>query len=96
MMKDSEDNKGIPRTLETGLALAGLILLFPVLLMLAGVVRTTSHGAVLFRQKRVGRGGREFTLYKFRTMRGDAKGLKLTSANDARLTPHTLISVGAT
>jgi exopolysaccharide biosynthesis polyprenyl glycosylphosphotransferase len=49
-----------------------LVLLSPVFLVLAIVVRSSSRGPVFFRQVRVGRDGREFTMYKFRTMVDDA------------------------
>jgi exopolysaccharide biosynthesis polyprenyl glycosylphosphotransferase len=50
-----------------------LALLAPVLAAVAVAVRLGSPGPVLFRQVRVGRGGEEFTIYKFRTMRADAE-----------------------
>jgi lipopolysaccharide/colanic/teichoic acid biosynthesis glycosyltransferase len=51
-------------------------------------VRFTSDGPVLFRQRRLGRHGRPFTMYKFRTMRVENSdgGLGLTRQGDARLT----------
>ena len=55
------------------LAAFGLIVLGPLLLALALAVRVDSRGAVLFRQPRVGRGGRLFTFYKFRGMYEDAR-----------------------
>jgi lipopolysaccharide/colanic/teichoic acid biosynthesis glycosyltransferase len=48
-----------------------LLLSFPLLAVLALLVKLTSEGPVLFRQQRVGRYGRLFTFYKFRTMRAD-------------------------
>jgi exopolysaccharide biosynthesis polyprenyl glycosylphosphotransferase len=54
------------------IAAAALVLLSPVLLVIAISVRLTSSGPVIFRQVRVGQGGRDFTMLKFRTMWVDA------------------------
>jgi len=56
---------GFDRVFATGL----LVLLSPVLLCTALAVRLSSPGPVLYRQRRVGRDGKEFDLYKFRSMR---------------------------
>jgi len=85
-MRVPTSNGGLPRTAEICLALAGLVFLIPLFAMLAVGIKTSSHGPVLFRQKRIGRRGNEFVLYKFRSMRSDADGLKLTARDDARLT----------
>ncbi|MGC5016655.1 sugar transferase [Streptosporangium sp. DT93] len=63
---------------------AGLLLvaLLPLLAGLALAVRTSGPGPVLFRQRRVGRDGAEFTIYKFRTMRADAEHRKITLSSD--------------
>ena len=50
-----------------------ILLLLPVFLLVALAVKASSPGPVLFRQRRVGRGGREFSILKFRTMRTDAE-----------------------
>jgi exopolysaccharide biosynthesis polyprenyl glycosylphosphotransferase len=65
-------------------ALGGLVLLSPAMLVVALLIRMTSAGPVLFRQVRVGRGGREFTVLKFRTMVQDAESRKveLMAANE--------------
>src|SRR3954464_13441679 len=54
-------------------AAAGLTLLFPVLLLIGVLIQLDSTGPVLFRQRRLGRHGRTFWIYKFRTMRQDAE-----------------------
>ena len=54
-------------------ALVLLLILLPVLAVTALAVRLTSPGPAVFRQTRVGHAGREFTIYKFRTMRNDAE-----------------------
>jgi exopolysaccharide biosynthesis polyprenyl glycosylphosphotransferase len=68
----SIDPKGwqfaVKHALDRSLALAALLALAPVLAAIAIAVRVTSPGPVLFRQRRVGRDGREFDVYKFRTM----------------------------
>lgn len=78
--------KGIPRGVEAMLALLGLIVLAPVLGVVAIAIAVTSRGPVVFRQQRVGRGGRPFTLYKFRTMRASSSGPQVTSSGDTRVT----------
>jgi len=52
--------------------IAVLIFAVPILLLLSLLIKLTSRGPVFFKQKRIGYGGREFTAYKFRTMRQDA------------------------
>jgi exopolysaccharide biosynthesis polyprenyl glycosylphosphotransferase len=54
-------------------AAAGLVVVAPLLLLVAVVVRVTSHGPALFRQERVGLDGRAFRVFKFRTMDADAE-----------------------
>src|SRR5690349_23852911 len=72
------------------LALAGvlLILLSPLLIIVAIAVALDSSGPVLFRQKRMGKDGRLFRVFKFRTMTHDlnGNGLKITRAGDLRIT----------
>ena len=63
----------VKRTLDLLLAGTGLLLLAPLLAGIAVAVRLDSAGPVLFRQERLGRGGRRFGLLKFRTMEPDAE-----------------------
>ena len=60
------------RTLDVIASSAGLIVTSPVMLAVAAAVRMESPGPILFRQERVGLGGRTFRLYKFRTMHATA------------------------
>jgi exopolysaccharide biosynthesis polyprenyl glycosylphosphotransferase len=65
-----------------------LILLSPLLALTALAIKLESPGSALFTQLRTGRGGRPFTIYKFRTMRQDAEaaGPKWAEKNDPRVT----------
>lgn len=69
-------------------AAAALLLLSPLLLLTAMLVKLDSPGPVFFRQERVGRGGVPFRIHKFRTMAADApaRGLPLTVGADPRIT----------
>jgi len=58
----------LKRALDVVIASAALILLAPVMLVVAAVIKLTSPGPVIFKQTRAGLGGRPFTMYKFRTM----------------------------
>jgi len=60
------------RLLDITVAAVVLVLVSPVLLLIATVVRFESPGPALYRQRRVGRSGRSFTVNKFRTMRQGA------------------------
>jgi FlaA1/EpsC-like NDP-sugar epimerase/lipopolysaccharide/colanic/teichoic acid biosynthesis glycosyltransferase len=66
----------------------GLLFLWPVFLVTAVLIKLEDGGPVLFKQLRVGRGCKTFTILKFRTMREDApsKGPAITVKNDARIT----------
>jgi exopolysaccharide biosynthesis polyprenyl glycosylphosphotransferase len=73
------------RAFDTAFALGALLLLAPVMAVIAVAVKVTSPGPVLFRQTRVGKEGREFTMLKFRTMVVDAEAklAELRAANQA-------------
>jgi lipopolysaccharide/colanic/teichoic acid biosynthesis glycosyltransferase len=60
------------RGMDIVISFCGLILLSPLFLFIASLIKTVSPGPVLFKQQRVGRGGKLFTCLKFRTMKCDA------------------------
>jgi len=87
--KQSFYKKTGKRLFDVATATIGLLLLWPVLAVLALLVKFRSSGPILFRQDRVGRGGKVFRIAKFRSMDVDAeqRGLQITSAGDRRITP---------
>lgn len=58
----------IKRYIDVGVSVFGLVITSPVLLITAVAIKLDSEGNVLFRQKRLGKDGKEFTIYKFRSM----------------------------
>ena len=75
------------RLMDWLITLALLPVALPLMAAIALWVRLDSPGPVLFRQERVGRGGRLFRIHKFRTMRlHDGSGPQITASGDARIT----------
>lgn len=60
--------KYIKRFLSIIISLTGLVLLFPIMLIIAIAIKGEDNGSILFKQKRLGKDQKEFTIYKFRTM----------------------------
>ena len=80
----------IKRLIDIVLSAFALILLSPLMLTIAIAIRLTSPGRAIFRQERVGRGGKPFNIYKFRSMRADAEekvGHVWAKSDDPRQTP---------
>lgn len=80
----------LKRILDIAAALLGFVILSPLLLITAILVKTTSRGPMIYSQIRVGENGKHFRMYKFRTMRADAEkgtGPVWAKTNDNRLTP---------
>ena len=82
-------NRIVKRSFDLAVALGALMLVWPVLLVTAIAVKLDSPGPALFRQPRVGRGNRLFSVYKFRSMRSDmcdTAGNTSTGRVDPRVT----------
>ncbi len=77
------------RFLDIISAIAGILVLWPVALLVAVAVKMTSPGPVLFHQERMGRYGHTFDIVKFRTMavENSYQGCQVTAGGDPRITP---------
>lgn len=78
----------IKRLFDIIFSFLGIVILFPILIVIFVLVKLVSPGPVFFRGKRIGRFGRPFRIYKFRTMVINAEkvGGPSTAADDPRLT----------
>lgn len=78
----------VKRAFDLLASFCGIVLLFPLLLSIAILIKSSSKGPVFFRQARVGRYGEIFYIHKFRTMIVNAEiiGPKITIGNDQRIT----------
>ena len=79
---ENEPTKGfsfyevIKRTIDIVCSFVGILVLSPLFIIIAIIIKFTSKGPVFFSQKRVGRNGKEFDMYKFRSMVVNAEELK--------------------
>ena len=80
--------KYIKRFLDFLLSLLGLILLFPVFVIIALLIKKEDGGSIFFKQTRMGQNGKPFKIYKFRTMVENAEklGALVTKGEDPRIT----------
>lgn len=96
----SERDLFLKRMMDITGAVVGLMIALPIFIIVAPIIYITSPGPIFFKQKRVGRNGRIFTLYKLRSMYMDAEerkkelmkhnqmdGLMFKMENDPRITP---------
>ena len=76
------------RVFDLVISISALIVLSPIMLLTAIVIKLQDGGTVFFKQQRMGRGNQFFEIYKFRSMRdGDADGARSASKDDDRITP---------
>ncbi len=71
----NRSRRWLKRAIDLGLTLGGGLLVLPLLLLLALLVRRSSPGPVIYKQTRIGQGGRRFKAWKFRTMVANAEEL---------------------
>ncbi|HEX5019644.1 MAG TPA: sugar transferase [Candidatus Binatia bacterium] len=78
----------IKRVFDIIIAATGLVVLSPIMMVVAVLVKCDSQGPVLFKQKRMGKGFRAFLIYKFRTMKENSEliGRPITIGEDPRIT----------
>ena len=83
------EQRALKRTLDVLVATLAILILWPVMLITAVIVKLDSPGPAIYSQVRVGRFGKEFKVHKFRSMRQDAEaktGPVLAGENDPRIT----------
>ena len=82
-------DSGWKRVFDLACVIPALVLLSPILGIIAIIIRLTSPGPIIFRQRRAGQRGELFTIYKFRTMveNSEAMGPGHTATGDPRITP---------
>lgn len=88
LLKEKKFSLFLKRCFDITASALGLLFLLIPFLIIAIIIKATSKGPVFFRQVRVGKDGKEFRIYKFRTMVVDAekKGMQITVGADSRIT----------
>jgi len=81
--------QAVKRVFDIVLSLFAIVLFFPIMVYVGIRVKRDSEGPIFYRQERIGKDGRPFYMYKFRTMYVGAEqdGPQLSSQNDERITP---------
>lgn len=88
ILKKHEKELYLKRAFDVVAALILIVLLAPIMLVVAILIKLDSPGPVFFRQTRITQYGKEFRIYKFRTMVKNAEsiGTQVTTSNDVRIT----------
>ncbi|MDO4741655.1 MAG: sugar transferase, partial [Eubacteriales bacterium] len=88
VLKKRRVHLALKRLMDIVISGCALAVLWPVLLLVALAIKIDDPGPVFYRQVRVGKDGKEFRIFKFRTMVVDAdrKGLQITVGRDSRIT----------
>ena len=79
----------VKRSFDMIFSFLAIILLFPIFIMLAILIKAGSKGPIIYKQERIGLNGLPFFIYKFRSMHigSEKNGPQLSSKNDQRITP---------
>lgn len=88
LMKTKKFSLFLKRSFDIFASAMGLLILSPILIIVSMLILFTSKGGVFFRQIRVGKNGKEFKIFKFRTMvvNAESKGMQITVGADKRIT----------
>lgn len=88
LMKKKKSSLFFKRCFDIIASSIGLVALFPIFVIVSIIIFFTSPGGVFFLQRRVGKGGKEFKIIKFRTMvkNAESKGIQITVGEDIRIT----------
>ena len=88
MLRARQADLFLKRTMDLVASVILTVILSPVMLILAVCIKADSRGPVFFRQKRITQYGKEYQIFKFRSMVADAdkKGPAVTAAGDSRIT----------
>ncbi|MED3773410.1 sugar transferase [Geobacillus stearothermophilus] len=83
-----EFNRWLKYVFDFVASILGILVLLPIFLIISFLIKLDSKGPVIFKQVRVGKDGKEFEIYKFRTMVVDAEklGKQITVGRDPRIT----------
>lgn len=77
----------IKRIFDIVMSIVGILLLFPIMIVVSILIKITSRGPILFKQRRLTKDMKEFTIYKFRSMRTDfdkdGKGIQVKGSSNA-------------
>ena len=88
ILEQRKPHLAMKRAMDVVVSCGALLVLWPALVLVALAIKIDNPGPVFYRQVRVGRDGKEFRIFKFRTMIVDAdkKGLQITVGKDNRIT----------
>ncbi len=83
------DQRIVKRIVDIVVSIIGIVVLAPLMLIVAAIIKLYDRGPVFYRQERLTRDGKKFIIFKFRSMRTDAEtqGARLAQKHDDRVTP---------